>query len=42
MEEVGRKLYLSETPSIGWEEKHWEQNGAFHHQKLLPFQGLLI
>src|SRR5258708_39030996 len=21
MEEVGRKLYLSETPSIGWEEK---------------------
>jgi hypothetical protein len=23
-------------------EKHWEQNGAFHHLKLLPFQGLLI
>jgi hypothetical protein len=22
--------------------KHWEQNGAFHHQKLLPFQGLLL
>src|SRR5260221_12398729 len=22
--------------------KHSEQNGAFHHQKLLPFQGLLI
>jgi hypothetical protein len=21
MEEVGRKLYLSETPSIGWEAK---------------------
>jgi hypothetical protein len=42
IEEVGRKLYLSETPSIGWEAKHSEQNGAFQHQKLLPFQGLLI
>src|SRR5260370_5346753 len=39
-----RKKTVSFRNAFRWvgKRKHSEQSGAFHHQKLLPFQGLLF